>query len=210
MRSLLTHAHGRIGAPGRGWGARENAKTAEMTPAVRFPSVGGRSLPISASRCWASALSVGSISTVVSGRRRGSARRSAATGIATGSATRPTQKDSGHGRAPTTRGTASACSRDRRGSEPRLMAMRRRRRSYAPRASTSSRGYGHMHQQLRKRWALEVATGQVPCARCGELIRPDEPWDLGHDDHDRSKYTGPEHRACNRATNKRRRTSRLW
>jgi hypothetical protein len=33
-----------------------------------------------------------------------------------------------------------------------------------------------------KRWALLVATGEVACARCGELTGPDEPFDLGHVD----------------------------
>jgi len=32
------------------------------------------------------------------------------------------------------------------------------------------------------------------CWRCGELIRPGQPWHLGHDDYDRTKYRGPEHR----------------
>jgi|SoimicmetaTmtHAB_FD_contig_61_212222_length_1580_multi_2_in_0_out_0_2 hypothetical protein len=64
---------------------------------------------------------------------------------------------------------------------------------------TDARGYGHRHQQLRKRWALRVARGDVRCSRCDELIDPHEPWDLGHDDLDRRKYNGPEHRRCNRA-----------
>jgi hypothetical protein len=69
-----------------------------------------------------------------------------------------------------------------------------------PRPSTASRGYGHRHQQLRRQLAVQVAAGGVTCARCGELIRPGDPWDLGHDDHDRTHYSGPEHRRCNRAT----------
>lgn len=89
--------------------------------------------------------------------------------------------------------------------------------------STSARGYGARHQELRRQWARVVASGTVRCARgagCKRaiagvpgLIKPGEPWDLGHDDHDRSVYTGPEHRACNRATTGRYLTrvfSRRW
>jgi hypothetical protein len=45
------------------------------------------------------------------------------------------------------------------------------------------------------------------------LIRQGEPWDLGHDDVDWMKYSGPEHRACNRATaahRTERKVSRNW
>ncbi len=64
---------------------------------------------------------------------------------------------------------------------------------------TSARGYGWIHQRIRAGWAPLVAAGQVCCLRCGELIQPAAPWDLGHDDNDRRIYTGPEHRRCNRA-----------
>jgi hypothetical protein len=49
-----------------------------------------------------------------------------------------------------------------------------------------------------------VAAGVVPCARCGELIGPGAPWDLGHLDGDRSRYAGPEHSSCNRSTARHR------
>jgi len=79
-------------------------------------------------------------------------------------------------------------------------------------ANNRARGYGNAHQRLKKQLKPVVATGRVKCARCGKLIDPLEPWDLGHDDLDRSRWTGPEHRRCNRATWQRqaRRSSRAW
>jgi hypothetical protein len=82
-------------------------------------------------------------------------------------------------------------------------------------ARTVDNGYGAAHRKLRKRWEREVALGGVVCHRpgCGRLIHPLEPWDLGHDDVDRSRYHGPEHRECNRATQgrgSRRKTSENW
>lgn len=77
-----------------------------------------------------------------------------------------------------------------------------------PRASSHRRGYGPAHQRLRKRWAPKVAAGGVLCARCGERIAPGAAWDLGHVDGDRSRYSGPEHASCNRATSAHRVTRR--
>ena len=55
-------------------------------------------------------------------------------------------------------------------------------------------------RQLNKQWAPKVQRGAVLCGRCGEPIQPHEPWDLGHQDEDRTKYNGPEHRdRCNRS-----------
>ena len=67
-------------------------------------------------------------------------------------------------------------------------------------AKTKARGYGAEHKRRRRQWAPQVARGEVCCARCGDFIYPGEPWDLGHVDWDKTRYAGPEHRACNRAT----------
>jgi hypothetical protein len=77
----------------------------------------------------------------------------------------------------------------------------RRRRD---RPSPEARGYTPAHRAARAQLRPLVLAGGVKCARCGRPIEPGQPWDLGHDDHDRSRYTGPEHRACNRATAARR------
>jgi hypothetical protein len=71
--------------------------------------------------------------------------------------------------------------------------------------TTAQRGYGYAHKALRARWAERIAHGGVSCTRCGLLILPGEPFDLGHDDYDRSRWTGPEHPRCNRGAPSRRR-----
>jgi hypothetical protein len=78
------------------------------------------------------------------------------------------------------------------------------------RRKTSRRGYGTRHQRIRRSLATFVSAGLARCARCGEPILRGEPWDLGHDDLDRTRYTGPEHARCNRATNWGRVQSREW
>ena len=72
------------------------------------------------------------------------------------------------------------------------------------RGTRQQRGYDAKHEAERKRWLPIVATGGVKCWRCQAPIDPDQPWDLGHDDTDRTIYRGPECLRCNRATSPRR------
>jgi len=68
------------------------------------------------------------------------------------------------------------------------------------RGSREQRGYDHAHRSLRKAFIPEHQSGTLTCWRCHELIEPDEPFDLGHDDNDRTIYRGPEHaNRCNRS-----------
>jgi len=86
--------------------------------------------------------------------------------------------------------------------------------------TTTQRGYGQDHQKMRARYLALVKSGEATCWRCGSPIKPGQQWDLGHDDHDRRKYRGPEHalkndcpEGGNRATRGRQRhadTSRAW
>lgn len=71
-------------------------------------------------------------------------------------------------------------------------------------ASTTARGYGSAHQRERRRWAAVVDAGNAYCWRCGGHIPPASRWDLGHDDHDRTIYRGPEHTGCNRSAGARK------
>jgi hypothetical protein len=73
------------------------------------------------------------------------------------------------------------------------------------RLSPTERGYDGQHRALHRRLAITVANGTAVCWRCWRPIHPAEPWDLGHDDHNRGIYRGAEHRACNRSAAARKR-----
>jgi hypothetical protein len=63
--------------------------------------------------------------------------------------------------------------------------------------SDKRRGYGWPHEQERARWKPLVDRGEVDCWRCGGWIPPGSDWQLGHDDNDRTRYRGAEHKRCN-------------
>ena len=70
--------------------------------------------------------------------------------------------------------------------------------------TSTQRGYGAAHQKLRRQIEPLVRSGHAICWRCGLAIPAGSDWDLGHDDEDRTRYRGPEHVKCNRATSARR------
>jgi len=66
------------------------------------------------------------------------------------------------------------------------------------RGTTAERGYGQTHRDARAA-AIAAYRLRQPCARCGQPLYGDSAlFDLGHDDYDRSRYTGLGHRSCNR------------
>ena len=67
------------------------------------------------------------------------------------------------------------------------------------RGTKRERGYDKAFNQERKVWARMVNEGVVNCWRCLQPIPPGTPFDLGHDDADRSIIRGPEHTHCNRS-----------
>jgi hypothetical protein len=85
--------------------------------------------------------------------------------------------------------------------------------------SRHARGYTNAHAAKRRQLEPLVATGQVNCSRCGQLIEPGEAWHLDHRD-DRRGYLGAAHATCNlraaaNKSNSRRRDhpliwSRVW
>jgi hypothetical protein len=65
-------------------------------------------------------------------------------------------------------------------------------------ATTTQRGYGWQHQQLRAA-LLASYHPEDPCWRCGHALGPwPELLDLGHVDGDKNRYAGLEHRWCSR------------
>lgn len=68
-------------------------------------------------------------------------------------------------------------------------------------ASTTERGYGYQHQQIRKA-ELMRAYG-LPCHLCGEIMRPGQKLHLDHTP-DRTRYRGMAHASCNRKDGSRR------
>jgi hypothetical protein len=63
------------------------------------------------------------------------------------------------------------------------------------RLSTTERGYGWQHQQLRKK-LLPFAVG-TNCHRCKEPMLDPKNMHLDHDDKDRTRYLGFSHGTCN-------------
>ncbi|MCT7372947.1 hypothetical protein [Mycolicibacterium llatzerense] len=60
--------------------------------------------------------------------------------------------------------------------------------------------YDAAHKARRRREQKNIDAGHAYCWRCTKHIPPGTDWDLGHDDNDPTKYMGPEHVGCNRAT----------
>lgn len=75
-----------------------------------------------------------------------------------------------------------------------------RRQLEDERGSRQARGYGSDHDALRASYQRRMDAGErFTCWRCSTPINPTS-WQLGHDDHDRSRYHGPECVPCNAAT----------
>jgi hypothetical protein len=62
--------------------------------------------------------------------------------------------------------------------------------------SRHARGYTNAQVARRRRLEPLVASGQVACCRCRELIQPRQQWHLDHTD-DRRGYLGAAHATCN-------------
>jgi hypothetical protein len=68
------------------------------------------------------------------------------------------------------------------------------------RGTRQARGYGAEHDTLRAIYQSRMNQGEtLNCWRCDKQIDP-HAWHLGHDDHNRAVYRGPECVPCNTAT----------
>ncbi len=68
------------------------------------------------------------------------------------------------------------------------------------RGTKQQRGYDADHDRLRAAYQRRMDAGETfDCWRCHQPINPHH-WHLGHDDHDRTRYRGPECPPCNTAT----------
>lgn len=73
------------------------------------------------------------------------------------------------------------------------------------RGTRQQRGYDQQHQDLRAHYQRRMAAGEAFICWRPDCDKPIDPtnWHLGHDDHDRSVYRGPECVSCNTATSGR-------
>jgi hypothetical protein len=74
------------------------------------------------------------------------------------------------------------------------------------RGTRQERGYDAAHDALGRDYQRRMDAGErFSCWRCDKPLgtRRNIDWQLGHDDHDRTKYRGPECPACNLATSGR-------
>jgi len=94
------------------------------------------------------------------------------------------------------------------GSCPKLVAKGRcprcKQQAEIARGSRQDRGYDADHDRLRRKWERrfeareEIDCHAITCLMPLRRIAAEAPWDLGHTP-DRTAWTGPEHRLCNRS-----------
>jgi hypothetical protein len=89
----------------------------------------------------------------------------------------------------------------RRRQDPNYQPPKKIRTPYTE--SSTARGYDSKHSRVRDTWLPTIAAGHGHChaTTCLEptrWIQPGTAWDMGHTP-DRTTWTGPEHRRCNRS-----------